>query len=95
MTDKSFRLEVLTPQGPVLSAETTAVTAPGGLGYLGILRNHAPMVSTLGPGRIVYRDPAGGMHQLINEAGGLLEVRDNEVTILADRVGSSDPGRRD
>jgi F-type H+-transporting ATPase subunit epsilon len=52
---------------------------------MGILANHAPLVSALGVGELSYRTPDGA-ETLMAAGGGFLEVADNRVTILADSV---------
>jgi F-type H+-transporting ATPase subunit epsilon len=64
----------------VLVAEM--VNAPGGEGWLGILPQHAPLLTTLKSGELRVR--TGGVDEGIFVSGGFLEVNDNVVTILAD-----------
>ena len=87
-------LRVLTAEGVALEDRASSVIAPGALGYLGILRNHAPLVTTLQPGTLTWR--AGGASQLRRIGAGLLEVRNNTVTILTDSIaeGGSPGGHR-
>ncbi len=81
MAEPTFTLRLLAPDGTTEEFETVAVTAPGELGYLGILAHHAPLVTTLAAGRLLCRQPDGHMRQWLID-GGLLEVRDNLVTVL-------------
>ena len=82
---KTIRLRVLTAQGLAIDTDTTAIRAPGELGSLGMLYNHAPLVTTLSPGTLTWRTPEGG--RLRASLGfGILEVVKNQVTILTDRV---------
>ena len=81
-------LRVLTPQGLFLSDEAVSIRAPAGLGYLGVLRNHAPLVSTVVPGRLTWRTGDGVTHQL-RLGGGLLEIERNRITVLTDSVTES------
>ena len=77
-------LRVLTAEGVALEDHAASVIAPGELGYLGILRNHAPLVTTLKPGKLTWR--GGGGSQARQIGAGLLEVRKNTVTILTDHL---------
>lgn len=77
-------LRVLTAEGLALEERAASVIAPGELGYLGIMRNHAPLVTTLKPGTLTWR--AGGGSQSRQIGAGLLEVRTNTVTILTDTI---------
>ena len=79
-----LQLRVLTNAGIVLEEdETVSVVAPGGLGYLGILKNHAPLATTLAPGLLTWKTSIGQTRQARTERG-LLEVEHNCLTILTD-----------
>jgi len=62
-----------------------SIIAPGGLGYLGVLEHHAPLLTTLGSGRLQVRERPG-REFVFQIAGGFLEVSSNAATILADRL---------
>ena len=82
---KIIRLRVLTNQGLAVSDETVSIRVPGGLGSMGILYNHAPLVTTLTPGKLVWRRPDGTTREL--EIGeGLMEVAHNRCTILTNTL---------
>jgi F-type H+-transporting ATPase subunit epsilon len=66
------------------------VLAPGSDGYLGILANHAPLVTSLDIGLVNYTPAGGGQDQLFAVANGFLEVSNNKVSILADSAESWD-----
>ena len=78
-------LKVLTHEGIALDEQAVSVIAPGEVGYLGMLKNHAPLVTTLQPGTLTWQRPSG--ERLTAKVGaGLLEVARNQVTILTDAV---------
>jgi len=82
---KAIALKVLTQEGVALEEQAVSVIAPGEPGYLGILRDHAPLVTTLTPGTLTWRRPSG--ERLTASVGaGLLEVAKNHVTILTDAI---------
>ena len=85
MTAPTFKLKVVTPDGVVFEGQTSSVVAPGSLGYLGILRNHAPLVTSLAKGDLTYRAEDGTMHGFKIQ-GGFLEVLKNRVLVLTDKV---------
>jgi F-type H+-transporting ATPase subunit epsilon len=58
------------------------ITLPGTAGQMGILRNHAPLLTTLDIGEIVLHHP-GGREEYIAVTGGVVEVRPNKVIVLA------------
>lgn len=83
MAEKTFKLEVITPDRVVLSDnQITSVVVPGSEGYLGVLANHAPLVAELGVGRLELRRADGGSDAMAL-TGGFVEVLDNTVTVLA------------
>lgn len=80
---KTFKLEIVTPERSVLTMDAISVTVPGVEGYLGILADHAPLISELGLGKVTVKDEYG-KETLLAISGGLIEVRGNVVRILAD-----------
>lgn len=76
-------VEIVTPERSLVSEEVEMVTLPGVLGQMGILRGHEPLLSTLDIGEIVLHR-TGGETQYLAVHGGVVEVRPNKVTILAD-----------
>ena len=84
MSDKTFKLEIITPDRVVLSDKgVISVVAPGVQGYLGVLANHAPLMTELAIGELDYRK-SDGTRDEIALAGGFMEVQENTVTVLAD-----------
>lgn len=89
----ALALKVLTPEGLSVADEAVSVIAPGGLGYLGMLRNHAPLVTTLLPGKLAWQRP-GGEWCTLYVGEGLLEVAKNQLTLLTGSVSESPPSPR-
>lgn len=75
-------LRVVTPVRLVLEEQVDELTAPGPLGQLGILPDHAALMTTLEIGQLSYRQ--SGATTVLTLAGGYAEVLDNTVTVLAD-----------
>jgi F-type H+-transporting ATPase subunit epsilon len=82
---QTFKLSVLTQEKVHLQADAVHLEAPGGLGYLGVLANHAPLLTTLKPGKLVI-SLRGGKDEVFAVSGGLLKVSDNEAVVLAEAV---------
>ena len=80
MADK-IQLEVVTPERRVLSEPVDMVTVPGLGGELGILPGHTPLISQLQTGVLTYVQ-TGKSFQL-HVSGGFVEVRDDQVSVLA------------
>ena len=81
----TFTLAILTPDRTVFEGPVEYVEVPGGEGYLGVLANHAPLVTTLAEGILKMRK-AGGAEESIGVSGGFFEVSNNQATVLADSV---------
>ncbi len=79
----TFPVELVTPQGVMLKEEAEALIIPAHEGYLGIMAHHAPMIADLQIGEVVVTLP-GGSRRYFAVVGGVCEVRDNQVVILAD-----------
>lgn len=76
-------LEIITPEKEIYSGEVTSVIAPGSIGKLGILKDHAPLITTLRKGEISIVE-AGGKTQDFPVKGGVLEILNNKIVILAE-----------
>lgn len=80
---KTLSLEVVTPQKSALNiAEIESLVVPASEGYLGILPDHAPIITGLRPGTLKYR--MEGKDNFLAISGGFMEVSQNRITILAD-----------
>jgi len=77
-----LNLEIVTPEKKVLSETVDAVTIPTASGEIGVLQNHAPLISALRSGILSYTH--GGAIERMVIAGGFVEVSQNNVSILAD-----------
>ncbi|MGD8921657.1 MAG: F0F1 ATP synthase subunit epsilon [Candidatus Zixiibacteriota bacterium] len=84
-----FRLSIVTPEQVFLEEDIKSLVVPGTEGYLGVLSNHAPLITALKPGRIEYRDATDTV-QILAVSGGFLEVSNNIATLLADTVERAD-----
>ncbi len=79
-----MHVTVISPEGAVYDGEADAVVAPGHDGELGILANHAPLMTTLGTGVLTVR--VGDDTTRFRVQGGFLQVVQNSVRILAEHV---------
>ena len=75
-----MNLEIITPDKKVFSGEVEVVTLPGTDGSFQVLKDHAALVSTLGKG-ILQADK-----QEFTIDGGVVEVLNNKVLVLAEAV---------
>ena len=83
MAGNTFKLNVLTPEKSVYSGNAQSTVAHGTNGSLGILPNHASLLTTLEIGELRIIDNEGQTQQFAL-SGGFMEVINNEVIILAE-----------
>jgi F-type H+-transporting ATPase subunit epsilon len=80
-----FKLSVVTPVKVFYEEEVNSLVAPGQVGYLGVLSNHAPLITALKPGLLTIKDHLDTEIELAI-SGGFLEVSNNQAMILADAI---------
>jgi len=88
MAENKLKISIVTPERLVLNEEVDQVNAPGVEGDLGILYDHAPLLTTMRAGRFSYELLGEKGRETINMivSGGYLEVTDNRVIVLAETV---------
>ena len=77
-----IRLHIVSPEGTLVETEVSAVTLPGSLAPFEVLKDHAPLISSLDKGDIVYVDERG--EQRLSIASGFVEVHDNQVEVCVE-----------
>jgi F-type H+-transporting ATPase subunit epsilon len=77
-----IQCEIVTQDKMLFEGPADIVVAPGSEGEMGILPNHSPLLTTLNYG--ILRVRFQGEEQAFTIAGGVLEVRPDIVTVLAD-----------
>jgi F-type H+-transporting ATPase subunit epsilon len=82
MLPESIELEVVTPERHVLQKTVKAVEIPGKEGYLGILPGHAPLITELGVGVLMYRSDSETRY--LSVVDGYAEVLPDRVIVLAE-----------
>ena len=75
-------LEIITPDKKVYEGEVISASFPGTDGSFQVLNNHAPLVSTLAKGTIVYESKDSIDEVMVD--GGVVEVLNNKVMVLAE-----------
>ena len=84
----TMKLEIITAEQVVYSDDVEALVAPGTEGELGILPHHAALMTMLQPGELMVRKD--GDETFMAVTGGVLEVMENRVSILADAAERSE-----
>lgn len=85
---KTFKLKLIAPDGVKYEGEALEASLPTPDGQISILPDHMPVISLLAPGEIVLKT-SGKEHYLATE-GGVVEISNNLVKILADSAESAD-----
>ena len=80
--DKKIKLVVLTPQKTLLEAYVDKVTLPASKGQFMVLYNHAPVITSLEEGKLIYETDQ--KQEVIEILGGFAEVDENVVTVCAE-----------
>ena len=83
-------LRVLTEAGVAIEDQAVSIVAPGEVGYLGVLRNHTPLVTTLRPGTLSWKQPTGERRAVL-VGTGLLEIARNRFTVLTSTIAEPSP----
>ena len=84
---ETFEVEIATPEKLVARRQAESAEIPGKDGYMGVLAGHAALLSELGQG--VLSITLEGRTESFRLFGGYVEIRDNHVRVLADRVESA------
>jgi F-type H+-transporting ATPase subunit epsilon len=79
-----MKVEIVTPDRKIFEGEAEGVQVPGSNGSFEVLKNHAPIISNLVAGKVKVRE--GKENHIFSISGGLVEVSNNNVIILADSV---------
>ena len=80
----TYHLKILTPGQTVLEEDVVSVIAPGEAGYLGILANHAPILTTLQRGTLQVKLEDG--EKWFRVEGAILRVAANSAVLLSESV---------
>ncbi|MEW6150996.1 MAG: F0F1 ATP synthase subunit epsilon [Bradyrhizobium sp.] len=78
----TFHFDLVSPEKLAFSGEVDQVDIPGVEGDFGVLAGHAPLVAAIRPGILTVT--TGGKHEKIIVLGGIAEVSESGLTVLAD-----------
>lgn len=81
----TYQAQLLTPEGSRFDGQVESVRVPGSNGDFQMLYNHAPIVSSLGIGKISIKQE-GEKELNFAVSGGFVEMSDNQLTILAEKA---------
>ena len=80
---KTIQVDIVSAEQQIFSGPADMVIAPGEGGELGILPEHAPLLTRVKPGTVRIQ-VAGSPDEVIYVSGGMMEVQPDRVTVLAD-----------
>ena len=81
---KTIQVEIASAEQQIFSGQAAMVIAPGEGGELGILPEHAPLLTRIKPGTVRIQTTIGTDDEVIYVSGGMMEVQPDRVTVLAD-----------
>jgi F-type H+-transporting ATPase subunit epsilon len=79
----SLNLKIVSPEKIVFDGDVEKVIVPGTIGRFEILKDHAPIISSLEKGEVEY-ELAGGEKTQFNILGGFVEVQKNKVSLCVE-----------
>src|ERR1041384_7318961 len=85
MADK-IQFELVSPERLLVSRDVEMVVVPGSEGDFGVLRDHAPLISTVRPGVIDIYDDGNTISDRIFVSGGFAEGTGERCTVLAEQA---------
>lgn len=78
-----MQLDIITPEKNLYSGEVEMVNLPGSDGSFGVLKDHAPIVSTLKAGEVKVVE-ASKDEKTFDINGGVVEINSNKIIVLAE-----------
>ena len=80
-----MKIEIITPDKKIFEGDIKSVRVPGKKGSFQVLKDHAPIISTLESGTVYIVDQEGKEIQYVINSG-VIEVKANKIIVLADSV---------
>lgn len=80
-----MKIEIITPDSKVFEGDIKSVRVPGKKGSFQVLKDHAPIISTLENGPVIFVDMEG-KETTYEINGGVIEVKMNKIILLAESV---------
>ena len=78
-------LEIITPDQNVFSGEVKLIQVPGLDGSFEVMHKHAPIIAIIGHGKVKVIIESGE-NKFFDIEGGVIEVKDNKIILLAERL---------
>ena len=81
---RTIHVDIVSAEQSIFSGEAEMIIAPGEAGELGILPEHAALLTRIKPGTLRVKLPGEAKEEVIYVSGGMMEVQPDRVTVLAD-----------
>ena len=85
-----MQLEILTPEHRIFSGKVYGIQLPGVEGSFEILEKHAPMIASLGKGKMKIMKDKTSQTELYEITGGFVEMLENKATVLIEGATAMD-----
>jgi F-type H+-transporting ATPase subunit epsilon len=79
-----MKLDIISPEKTIYSGDVELITLPGELGRFTILEKHAPLISSLIQGELLYRNKGTDVRLMIT--GGFVEVKNDTISVCIDSI---------
>jgi len=79
-----MKLEIISPERRIFTGEVESVRLPGAIGSFTVLAHHAPLISLLNEGEIIYK--VNGNEARLKIDSGFVEVKNNVVFVCIEKV---------
>ncbi len=80
-----MKIEIITPEKKVFEGDIKSVRVPGKKGSFQVLKDHAPIISTLDKGLVIVVDMAD-QEKIYEIDGGVIEVKMNRIILLTESI---------
>lgn len=80
-----MKIEIITPDRKIFEGDIRSIRVPGKKGSFQVLKDHAPIISTLDNGPVIIVDQ-DGKESRYEIGGGVIEVKMNKIILLAESV---------
>ncbi len=81
---KTLQVDIVSAEQAIFSGEAEMIIAPGEAGELGVLPDHAALLTRIKPGTVRIKIPGENREEIIYVSGGMMEIQPHVVTVLAD-----------
>lgn len=85
-----YHLQILTPDEPFFEGDIESLIIPGELGYLGILKDHSPLITHLQTGTVTVTE-SDKSKRLYKISEGFFKFKNNQAILLVEKIEELSP----